>query len=326
MKRSSHIFEKICTIENIHLAFYKAAKQKRTSKSYLTFRTNCEQKLNEVRCSLSQGTYTPGAYKTITITDPKQRIISIAPFSDRIVHHAIMNVLEPLFERQMICHTYACRKHKGTHRAARYAFQKAHGSEWFLKLDVKKYFDSISHEVLKRHLFRIIKCERTLALLCTIIDSYTAPLSADSSDACTRGLPIGNLTSQFFANLYLSPLDHFVVEKLHPNGYVRYMDDMILFFASREAAKNALCAIECFCATVLNLQFNAPTVAQTKCGIPFLGWRILPHRVALLQKTKRRMKRTLHRIQTDWERGTISDDTAFMKAMCVTSCRKIQTV
>jgi retron-type reverse transcriptase len=130
--------------------------------------------------------------------------------------HAIINVLEGVFERLFIYHTYACRKGKGTHAAARYAFKCAERSTYFLKLDVRKYFDSIDHTVLKSLLCRIIKDTRCLELLFSVIDSYVSCHTAP--DSASRGLPIGNLTSQFFANLYLSPLDHFVLEQLKPEG------------------------------------------------------------------------------------------------------------
>ena len=212
MKRESNLFERICNIQNLHESYYKASKGKRQSAEYLNFRQNAEKKLEELRQDLLQGNYTAGAYRQFTIIDPKERIISAAPFKDRIVHHAIINVLEPVFERQFIYHTYACRKGKGTHAAARYAFKCAERSTYFLKLDVRKYFDSIDHTVLKSLLCRIIKDTRCLELLFSVIDSYVSCHAAP--DSASRGLPIGNLTSQFFANLYLSPLDHFVLEQL----------------------------------------------------------------------------------------------------------------
>ena len=216
MKREDNLFEKICNIQNLHESYYKASKRKRQSAEYLGFRQNAEKKLEELRQDLLQENYTAAAYRQFTIIDPKERIISAAPFKDRIVHHAIINVLEPVFERQFIYHTYACRKGKGTHAAARYAFKCAGHSEYFLKLDVRKYFDSIDHRVLKSLLCRIIKDTRCLELLFSVIDSYISCYS--ELDSVSRGLPIGNLTSQFFANLYLSPLDHFVLEQLKPEG------------------------------------------------------------------------------------------------------------
>lgn len=145
MKRFGNLFEKVCDIQNLHEAYYKASKNKRFTSGYINFRKNSETNLEKQRKTLIEGRYTHGQYRHFTITDPKQRLISAAPFADRVIHHAIMNVLEPVFERQFIFHTYACRKGKGTHAAARYAFKCARRSECFLKLDVRKYFDSIDH-------------------------------------------------------------------------------------------------------------------------------------------------------------------------------------
>lgn len=135
-----------------------------------------------------------------------------------------MNILETVFERQFIFHTYACRKGKGTHKAIEYAFKKAKQCKYFLKLDVRKYFDNVDPDVLKVKPCRIIKDEKCLRLLFSIIDSYGED---------NKQLPIGNLTSQFFVNLYLSPMDHMVFETLKPHGYVRYMDDVIIFEDSK---------------------------------------------------------------------------------------------
>ena len=180
-----------------------------------------------------------------------------------------MNVLEPIFERQFIFHTYACRKGKGTHAAARYAFKCAGHSEFFLKLDVRKYFDSIDHTVLKQLLCRIIKDARCLELLFGVIDSYKIDFEGDSVGR-KKGLPIGNLTSQFFANFYLSALDHFCLEKL-------------------------------------TLFLKVPVFGKTFRGVPFLGWRITKDRIFLLSKTKRRMKNRLKEIQKSFEKGKITD-------------------
>ena len=315
MNRENNLFEKICSIQNLHESFYKASKGKRQSAEYLKFRQNAGKKLEELRQVLLQGIYTAGAYRQFTIIDPKERVISAAPFKDRIVHHAIINVLEPVFEKQFIYHTYACRKGKGTHAAARYAFKCAKRTTYFLKLDVRKYFDSIDHSVLKKILCRIIKDSRCLELLFSVIDSY------ETNKSC--GLPIGNLTSQFFANLYLSPLDHFVLEQLKPKGYVRYMDDMVIFSDSVAELKAAFTEIRCFCCERLNLLLKEPVFGKTVHGVPFLGWRITSKGIFLLGKTKRRMKAKLHEIQRDYEEGKISEEKMCERARAVFAARKL---
>ena len=283
MKRFGNLFEKICDIQNLHEAYYKASKNKRFTSGYTNFRKNPEANLEKLRKSLLDGKYTHGQYRHFTITDPKQRLISAAPFPDRVMHHAIMNVLEPVFERQFIFHTYACRKGKGTHAAARYAFKCAGRSEFFLKLDVRKYFDSIDHTVLKQFLCRIIKDARCLELLFGVIDSYKIDFEGDAA-ARKKGLPIGNLTSQFFANFYLSALDHFCLEKLA-------------------------------------LFLKIPVFGKTFRGVPFLGWRITKDRIFLLSKTKRRMKNRLKEIQKAFERGKITEEKAVERTKAVYAAR-----
>ena len=316
MNRAGNLFEKICDIQNLHEAYYKASKNKRFTSGYINFRKDSETNLEKLRKSLLDGKYTHGQYRHFIITDPKQRLISAAPFPDRVMHHAIMNVLEPVFERQFIFHTYACRKGKGTHAAARYAFKCSGRSEFFLKLDVRKYFDSIDHTVLKQFLCRIIKDARCLELLFGVIDSYKIDFEGDSVGR-KKGLPIGNLTSQFFANFYLSALDHFILEKLKPEGYVRYMDDMVIFGDSVKNLKNIFDEVDHFCLEKLALFLKIPVFGKTFRGVPFLGWRITKDRIFLLSKTKRRMKNRLKEIQ----KAKITEEKAVERTKAVYAAR-----
>ena len=320
MNRAGNLFEKICDIQNLHEAYYKASKNKRFTSGYINFRKDSETNLEKLRKSLVDGKYTHGQYRHFIITDPKQRLNSAASFPDRVIHHAIMNVLEPVFERQFIFHTYACRKEKGTHAAARYAFKCAGRSEFFLKLDVRKYFDSIDHTVLKQFLCRIIKDARCLELLFGVIDSYKIDFEGDSVGR-KKGLPIGNLTSQFFANFYLSALDHFILEKLKPEGYVRYMDDMVIFGDSVKNLKNIFDEVDHFCLEKLALFLKIPVFGKTFRGVPFLGWRITKDRIFLLSKTKRRMKNRLKEIQKSFERGKITEEKAVERTKAVCAAR-----
>ena len=211
MKRTASLFSQIVDYENLRLAWLKARKGKTSKKSVQNFSRNVNKNLQVIHDRMIASPPVLSKYIQFKIYDPKERMISVVPFPDRVMHHAIMNVLEPVFERQFIFHTYACRKEKGTHAAARYAFKCAGRSEFFLKLDVRKYFDSIDHTVLKQFLCRIIKDARCLELLFGVIDSYKIDFEGESAGR-KKGLPIGNLTSQFFANFYLSALDHFILE------------------------------------------------------------------------------------------------------------------
>ena len=242
-----------------------------------------------------------------TIYEPKERFIGVVPFIDRVMHHAIMNVLEPVFEKQFIFHTYACRKGKGSHKAIKYAFSKAKNCKYFLKLDIKKYFDNIDHQVLKQKLCKIIKDKECLDLLYNIIDSFSTE----------KGLPIGNLTSQFFANLYLSELDHFVLEQLKPCGYVRYMDDFVLFENDKDKVKMDLKLIEEFCKIRLFLNLKPFILGKCKDGFSFLGYFINSKNIRLSQNSKKRKKTKLKRINFVFINGFISETKYLEKVKCL---------
>ena len=321
MKRVASLFNQIVSFENLRSAWLKARKGKTSKTAVKNFSRNVNNNLQILHDRMVSSPPLLSQYVQFKICDPKERIISVVPFSDRVIHHAIINVLEPVFEKQFIYHTYACRKGKGTHAAARYAFKCAKKYQFFLKLDVRKYFDSIDHSVLKNLLCRIIKDTRCLELLFSVIDSYVSCHAAP--DSTSRGLPIGNLTSQFFANLYLSPLDHFVLEQLKPKGYVRYMDDMVIFSDSLADLKLAFMAVRRFWCEKLNLLLKESVFGKTIRGVPFLGWRITGKGVFLIGKTKRRMKKKLHEIQKDYEDGKINEDKMCERAMAVFASRKL---
>jgi hypothetical protein len=294
MKRQNHLFEHIVDYQNIRLAFLKAVRGKRASPAVVFFCRNIDKNLLRLRQRLLVEDLEVewGAYRQFTITDPKQRIISAVPFEDRIIHHAVMNVLEPVFERQFIFHTYACRKGKGTHAAVKFAFSTGKANPYFLKLDMRKYFDSIDHAVLKSQLVRLIKDKKIISLLFGIIDGY-----------CTtegKGIPIGNLTSQFFANVYLSAMDHFILENLRPQGYARYMDDFVLWEQDKNRLKQQLDVIQSYVNDTLHLTLKQPILGKTAQGLPFLGFLIKDRGIYVLQKSKQRM----------WNRAkTISGET-----------------
>jgi hypothetical protein len=250
MKRQNRLFEQIVDYNNIRLAFLKALRGNRGSTSVANYCRNTEENIALARDKLSALQCDWGGYLSFLITDPKLRTISTAPFEQRIMHHAIMNVIEPVFNRPMICHSYACRKGKGTHAAVQYAFGQCKSNRFFLKLDIRKYFDSIDHDALKAMIRRLIKDKRVLFLLDGVIDSYEV--------APGRGVPIGNLTSQFFANLYLAGMDHFILEKLRPAAYCRYMDDFVVWGNSSEELKAALVRVKDYIEQNLKLSIKQP--------------------------------------------------------------------
>lgn len=309
MKRFGDLLPQIIDYQNLRLAWLKALRGKRKCNAVLLFSRNIDANLTKIKTRLESDNPGWGNYRSFTITDPKERIISAAPFPERVMHHAIMNILEPVFERQMIHHSYACRKGKGTHAAVLYAFHQAKARAWFLKLDVRKYFDSIDHEVLKHQLCRLIKDSTLLKHLYLLIDSYqTTP---------GKGLPIGNLTSQFFANLYLSEFDHCILERLKPSGYVRYMDDFVLWAESKEALLNAYGKIDSFCQTRLKLNLKPAVLGKSSSGVPFLGFLIKKQGIYLLKKSKNRMKKSALRIAYGLEDGTFDETKAAERAISI---------
>lgn len=309
MKRAKSLFNQIISYENVRLAWLKARRHKTSKNVVKNFSKNVNKNLLIVQKNLKSKPAILSSYSQFTIYEPKERLISVVPFIDRVMHHAIMNVLEPVFEKQFIYHTYACRKGKGSHKAIKYAFSKAKNCEFFLKLDVKKYFDNIDHQILKQKLSRIIKDKECLDLLFDIIDSFSTE----------KGLPIGNLTSQFFANLYLSELDHFVLEKLKPSGYCRYMDDFLLFCNSKTELLKMYSKIESFCYEKLLLNLKPFIFGKCKDGIAFLGYKITCKDVDLLQKSKKRKKQKLKSINYEFENNLISKSKYVERVKCLFS-------
>lgn len=284
MKTHKNLFPRIVAFENLLLAAGLAAKGKREQPNVLHFFNRLEENLWRLQEELASQTYQPGAYSTFHIYEPKPRMISAAPFRDRVVHHALINIIGPLFERGFIFDSYANRIGKGTHRAIRryQHFLRLH--KYVLKCDIKKYFPSIDHDLLKALVRRCIADDKTLWLIDAIIDGSNPQepvLDYFPSDdlftpiARRKGLPIGNLTSQFLANLYLSPLDHFVKEKLRCRAYLRYVDDFALF-DNRKAQLHAWQAkISVFLeACRLKLHVQRCFIYPARVGRRFLGQKI----------------------------------------------------
>ena len=223
MARGRGLYLKIPEPDNLRLAFNKAVKGKSDRQEVIRFRHDLDENLAALRRELQSGEISLGPDRFFTILDPKERIICAAPFHDRVLHHAVMNICEPVFERYSIFDSYACRPAKGLHKAITRAQEFSRQYQWYLKLDIRSYFGSIDHKILNRLLARRFAERRLRDLFGHVIASYrTEPDS---------GIPIGNLLSQYFANFYLSHLDHWLKEERHVPGYLRYMDDFLLFGA-----------------------------------------------------------------------------------------------
>ncbi len=236
-RRADGLFDRIATFGALYAAASRAAAGKRRVPVPAAFLANLETEVLGLERELRAGTWRPGGYVSFEIRDPKRRMISAAPFRDRVVHHAVHAVVAPLFEHGFIDHTYANRAGKGTHRAVARYERLRDRYRHVLRGDIFRYFPAIDHEVLKADLRRRIACRRTLDVLDRIVDGSNPQepvhIYYPGDDLFTpyerrRGLPIGNLTSQFFANVYLDRFDHFVTEVLRA-PYLRYVDDFALF-------------------------------------------------------------------------------------------------
>jgi retron-type reverse transcriptase len=316
MKRYGNLYPQIIDFANLILAARKAQKGKRFRDNVLEFNYNLELELEKIQTELTSKTYQPGKYTTFSILEPKPRIISAAPYRDRVVHHALCNVIVPIVEKTFINDTYANRVGFGTHRALRRFTKFARSSSYILQCDIKKYFPSIDHSILKIIIRRKIKCQDTLWLIDTIINSSNPQLSAieyfPGDDLLTplqyhRGLPIGNLTSQFFSNVYLNGLDHFIQEELGIKKYVRYVDDFDLFADDKKVLVNAKSAIESYLANLrLKLHPVKTQIFATRHGANFLGFRILPEKIRVRSENLIRGKRRLKRLQKHYQNDIIS--------------------
>jgi len=316
MKRHGHLFPQIVTFDNLLDATHQAQQGKRYRKNVLAFNYNLEGELLQLQTELESKTFCPGPYKTFEIKEPKTRLISAAPYRDRVVHHALCHIIVPIFERTFIRDSYANRIHFGTHRALRRFTQFARSNRYVLQCDIQKYFPSIDHAILKSLIRRKIKCRDTLWLIDTIIDhsnqqewvnTYFPGDDLFSPQQRRHGLPIGNLTSQFFANVYLNGLDHFIKEQLKIAYYVRYVDDFALFSDNYARLKEARKAIESYLVGLrLRIHPIKSQLFKTQHGANFLGFRILPDRIRVRTENLRRAKRRLRQLQIDFAAGKIS--------------------
>jgi retron-type reverse transcriptase len=294
----------IASFEALCIAWQAARRHKRYARSAAEFSWNAEAELLRLRDELQAENYAPGPYRLFSIRQPKARIIAASPFRDRIVHHALVAAIEPIYERCFIHDSYATRVGKGTHAALLRFHHFFRQHRYVLKCDVAKFFPSIDHEILKAVLRKKISCGRTLALADIIIDHspesvdrYLASYPGDDPSASQprrAGIPIGNLTSQFFANVYLDQLDHFLKERLRMGAYLRYMDDFCLFSDNKDQLFSSLHAIEDFLSGLrLSLRYPKTRLYSTGEGVEFLGYRVFTNHRRIATGTARRMERRL---------------------------------
>jgi retron-type reverse transcriptase len=317
MKRLGGLWERVISFDNLLRAFRKARRGKRRRPPVAAFELNLETELLALQRDLVAGDYRPGEYRLFAIYERKPRLIAAAPFRDRVVHHALLNVIEPLIDRRFIFDSYACRAGKGVHAAvSRYQGWAQHHA-YALKMDVARYFPSIDHDLLKDKLRRLIKDRPVLALLDRIIDSGP-PVSPDQSLVYfpgddlfaplqrSAGLPIGNLTSQFLANLYLNDFDHWLKEGLCVGPYLRYVDDMVILDDDKARLAEIRARVrDALGRDRLRLHPDKAHVVPVAGGLDLLGYRVFPHHRRLRNDNGWRFVRKLRKFADAYGRGRV---------------------
>jgi hypothetical protein len=310
LRRAAGLWPRIASFSSLVDAAHEAARGKRTTGSAARFLERVEPEALALERELQGGHWQPGRCSTFQVHDPKTRTITAVPFRDQVVHHALMAELAPLLERRMIADSYACRRGKGTHAALRRAHGFVRRFGHFLKLDVRSFFASVRHDVVLDAVARVTKDNQVLTLCRTILAGPPGRVSTGV------GLPIGALTSQWFANAVLDRLDRFVKEELRVPGYVRYMDDMVLFADHRRVLAAAKDAVERHLADPLNLvlKHRATMLAPTTVGLPFLGWLLFRGTVRLRPANLRRSLWRLRIRRWELEHG-LRDETSYRQGV-----------
>ena len=300
MKSFSGLFEKIYSLDNLQLALDKSSKGKKGNVGVQGFIKNKALQLIKLSNELKDEVYSPQPYTQFKILDPKPRLISCADFRDRIVHHAVCNIISPLLERSFIMDSYACLKGRGSHRAVLRTQYFCKKYNYYFKSDISNFFDSIDRTILKGLLLKRFREPKLKQLLSTLIDCSTG---------IDKGLPIGNLTSQWFANLYMNQLDRFIKETLHIKGYVRYMDDFVLWGNTKDEMFHAWIEVKDFLESNLKLQLkeSATLVSPTSSGLNFLGIQVYPNQLRFGKARMKRTRKLIKRRETEFKTGVINE-------------------
>lgn len=305
MKRLGGIWQEVVAFENLYKAYLKARKGKSHSTEVAYFSLNLESNLLRLQWQLQQGLYQPGDYRFFTLYERKPRLIAAAPFVDRVVHHALLSIIEPVLDRQFIYDSYACRKDKGVHAAVNRYQQWAKHYRYALKMDISRYFPSIDHQRLKQKLARKIKDKAVLQLLDCLID-HTPRVCGEPLYNRRCGLPIGNLTSQFFANLYLDGMDHYLKEVCGVKAYLRYVDDFIILANDKAPLHRLQRQVEDFLeAELLCLHPRKANIFRVDRGVDVLGYRIFPDFRQLRNDNGHRFARKLRAMSIAYAEGRI---------------------
>ena len=306
LKRYNHLYKDIISRDNLELAYYDARLGKTWQRKVKRIDKDKERYMDRLEDDLRNHRFQTSPYRTKKIYEPKERLIYILPFyPDRVVQHAIVNILSPIWESCMIDDSYACRIGKGQHAGSKRCMTFARQYAYALQCDISKFYPSIPHDKLKTIIRKNIKCRETLALLDEIIDSQDGE----------RGVPIGNYLSQWFGNLYLNELDHEMKEHYRVRGYLRYCDDFVLFANTKDELNRMKPIIKEICAE-LGLRLSKMNLYPTSNGVDFLGYRHFHDgRLWVRKKTALRIRRRMRRVLRWLYTGRVNKDTA----LCVVS-------
>ena len=317
MKTYNNLYAELCSFKNLELAYRKARKRKSKKPYVIEFEKNLQQELKDLKCELESLAYKPRPLKRFVVRDPKTRTIHSSSFRDRVVYHALVNILEPIFERIFIHDSYASRKNKGTHNAiARFdkfkrgvsrngalvkdGFDNNLVKGYVLKADIKRYFDNVDHEILLRIVKRKIIDEKVIWLINRILANFDSKLPG-------KGMPLGNLTSQFFANVYLNELDYFVKHKLRAKYYLRYVDDFVILHNDKNMLEEFKEKVNNYLKNLrLELHPDKSKIIQLRDGITLLGYRIFYHYKLLRKSNLKKFKENFREELYLYEKKSIS--------------------
>ena len=287
MKKHGNLYSKIYGMDNLRLAYYRARKGKNWQNTIKNFDKDVEDNLLKIQKSLINKTFKTSGYKIKRITEPKERLIYVLPFNpDRIVQHALMNIIEPIWEGLFIYNSYACRVGKGIHAGSRKTMEYIRKNRYCLKCDISKFYPSMKHDILFNIIKRKIKCKDTLWLLHNIVYSIGEG----------QNVPIGNYTSQWFGNLYMNELDQYIKHECKIKHYIRYCDDFILFHDDKKYLKEIAKKIKIFLKDKLDLIFSKCDISPVSQGVDFLGYRHFKKYILLRKNTMKRVKKRLSRL------------------------------
>lgn len=333
MEKLHNLRDRICDYENLMSAYRSAARGKRDRMEVIAFEQNLAENIQTIRNELMNMTYTVGNYREFYVRFPKPRLVMALAFKDRVVQWAIYRQINPFLEKRYISHSYGCRKGKGTLKAIQkfsswqQAVSRKQGDWYVIKGDISKYFYRVDHKVALSLYAEITDDEWFMWLIGSVINDPNVPFGLPEGmnpRECPRderlyevGMPIGNLTSQETANLYLNKLDQFCKMKLRLHYYIRYMDDFCIFIEGKKNARKILTRIKDFLGAELKLQLSSKSrIQKAKDPVEFVGYLSTPHGFRIRRKTTTHIKRSLRHIAREHAAGNITRERALQTGAC----------